>query len=148
MERGLSLDSLKTVESCSIHISQMQRLLSSEDRVTILDLLEAAPSGLLNGLKFFRLYFLVEELLLQELLDPERRGWSIAKRLLGPTASPSLKSLYISVAWFPSYHSRMDRGGDVVQVNKKISSEGLEMLERCAPVWEDDARNVERIFNC
>jgi len=146
IEQCLPFDFLTTLEYCSIRITDLDKSVTSQHRATLLDILEAAPEGLLYKLKSFELYLqIVAVPLFGTIFDPEHRAWRIAKRLLGPSVAPSLESLSITTAWSKS-HTRMESDRDQT-VNTSISSQCLEMLERCAPRWEGDARNVERVLS-
>ena len=148
--RGLSLDSFKTVESCSIRITDFDKFVTFQRRAALFDILEAAPEGLFDKLESFELYLsFVNVSMFNEVFDPEHRGWRIAKDLLGPGAAPVLKTLSITVAWFGSSDTQEDSEVDHDTASKRISSRCIEMLERCVPGgWENDFRSVERLFQC
>jgi len=62
----------------------------------LLDILEAVPAGCLSKLKSFTLSLsIVAYPFFDRIFDPEARGWSLLRHLLGPTESPSLKFLSV-----------------------------------------------------
>ena len=146
-KRGQSLDFLRAMESCSIQIADLDKLMGKFQRqARILDTLEGAPEGLLEKLKSFKICLSFARIpLFDKIFDPGHRAWSIAKHLLGPSVAPSLKTLSITTAWLAAYDPRIEADHD--EIVNKISSQCLEMLERCGPVWEDDVRSVEKVFS-
>ena len=103
IKRGLSLDSFKNVESCSVQISDFDREFRAPLQAGILGILEEAQVRpvLFEQLKFFRLHLaFVEVSLFGKVFDPKHRAWLVAKHLLGPSVSPSLETLSITADWF------------------------------------------------
>ena len=144
IEQDLSADSFQSIEFCSIRISDLDQLVTSQQRARLLDILEEAPAGILSRLEFFELRLsIVAVSLFATIFDPDHRAWAIAKRLLAPNAAPSLYLLSIIAEWSKS-HTCMESDHDST-VNERVSSQCVEMLKRCAPVWDDDdVRDVSR----
>lgn len=134
------------MESCSIRITDLSELVTSRHLTWLLDILEEVPKGILGKLKCFNLHLLfVKAPLFDIFFDRKNHAWCTAKHLLGPEIAPCLKSFSITTTW------ALSRNGDLKRdrengVEERLASRCLEMLEECAPRWEDDARDVERIL--
>jgi len=122
-------------------------LFKSRRRSTLLGILEAAPTGFLRKLESFSLSLsFVAVSLFDKVFDPEARGWQVARHLLGPNASPSLRSCSVDSVWSLEETRDAIVGSRDRAVNKEVSARYLEMVKLCVPGWEDDARGVERGF--
>ena len=133
------------MESCSIRILDLDELVASQDQAGLLDTLAAAPEGLFSKLESLELHLETAVVaFFDTIFNPEHCAWHIAKHLLGPNGAPALKSITITVAWSKTDARFEDHFDEMIKAN--ITSQCLEMLGRCVPRWEDDARNVDIIL--
>ena len=134
MQEGLSLDNFRNLEKCSISIHGLNRSIKSRRRLVLLDILEAAPAGFLCNLKSFKLSLLyLPHPLFDRIFDPEARGWSLARRLLGPKNSPSLEFFPATSRWSHDCDGAAHRSMDESVFKERVSVKALETLELCIP---------------
>lgn len=91
---------------------------------------------------------------LGSIFDAENRGWQLARKLLSPEMTPSLRRVSIRVGWCSPEDrdhlkpelDKFDFGADVT-LKAGMGEAIRNAVKSCMPTWKGDRRNIQTKFS-